>query len=252
VDEWLNWATAPGCGPIGTVTAEGERGDGYDAAQPRVLPVITDFIAAQRSALFAVSKATTAGSIEPSPRSWDRLSQTLRHAKVMDPKNPAFFSLAAGFVGADLATAFQSHANKLADRLTAEDVYLRGRQPEVLARIQTATPEKKTLLVEQIVQWAESLPGCAPDTDPDKVALTPDQAENIAAFYAELDPEARIGFHTKMMRLAQKSQDSEQQLAKIVSFHRATVRLFLEVFGVEPGEKGSKMEPKIPAFLQNN
>ena len=217
---------------------------------PTFPDLLKEFLTQQPNAL--TPTRVESGKIAPSPRSWYRLGKSMTIAGVSEkPEDPLFYQLAAGFVGSDLAQSLVSYGKSHDTKLTAQDILNDGHTAPVKKKVAASTPEKRSLLVDELVTAIEAMASKDDAVPGSEEEFSDSMADNVASFYKVLDPEARVRFTCSMLGIAEKP-NGVRQLPKIIAFHSRTVTELLEVFGVKPGQEGVGMEPNIPAFLKKD
>jgi midasin (ATPase involved in ribosome maturation) len=168
VEDWLNWA----------------KGALVD-------DVIIDFIRQQPKHLRHNGQCEP-GKVYPSQRSWDRLDQSLKHAKLApsqiagtDQKGLYFISV--GFVGFEAASALADFVKNYESQISAEDVVDGWKKNK--DKILKLSADKQNAVLEKVLDY------CG------KVTLTDKQSDNIAAMLKELSGEMMVSFVNKLMAL---------------------------------------------------
>ena len=64
--------------------------------------------------------------VYPSRRSWERLDECLRSAKLLDESSPTLYSLTSAFVGFEAAVAFNDFIQNYDRQVTTEDILVKG------------------------------------------------------------------------------------------------------------------------------
>lgn len=225
VNEWLAWG----------------REKNEATGLTNISDLVADFVSTQPSALMPTK--IEMGKVAPSPRSWDRVSQVQRAMKIESkPEDPNFYAVAAGFLGPDVATAFQSFATQNDNRVSVEDVLDRGLDAKVLKRIDKLSTEARLNLAMSLYEWIR---------DHDVEEFTEERGKNTSGLYKRLDPESRVLFHQRVMSVTEV-ENGVKNIPKVVMMHKNNVRLFLEVFGMKPGKEGIGMTPTIPDFVKKS
>jgi MoxR-like ATPase len=117
VSEWLEWCDI-----------RDEEGN------PNVISEISDFISATRSDgggfLENVTNVFEPNRVEPSRRSWKRLSDCLRESPEIKKNSSMLTLLSAGFVGLEAAIAFQRYLETYISSISPSDIIEDGRHEE--------------------------------------------------------------------------------------------------------------------------
>lgn len=211
--DWLAWATSEG----------------------KICDTVVDFIRANEKFLHPV-KNHDPGSVQPSPRSWERLSRALVSAKVQDkPVESVFYQLSLGFIGIEPTIAFCDFAKNTASHVTGEDIIDKFGTKEIKARVDKLSTDRLNGVIEKAIEYVATF------TKP----LTKNQQKNLKDFMESLVPELRIKLFSGVMQ----AHTSRTDVMK--SIHAATVeQIVTGVFGVTVGQAGVGQTPKIPGFLQ--
>jgi len=197
VEDWLTWARD-------TDTTTGGN----------IAPVVVDFIV-QGEKWLDPAKNAEPGSIQPSRRSWERLSKSLISAKVDDnPTSALFYGLCLGFVGTETSIAFVEFAKNVDTRLTGEEIV--NSYKKVLPKIKRLNQEAMNGAIEKMATYVTN------ELD----ELTPEQGANVKAFMENLSNELRLSCWQKLIVKGVEKVD----LAK--SIHKYCSEAVLNIFGV--------------------
>ena len=213
VEDWITWAR-----------------DGH------VHDTITDFIAGNDKWLDSPKDAEP-GKVSPSRRSWERLSQALVTAGVVeDPKHDLFYPMCLGYIGTEATIAYHSFVKTIDNQVSAEE--LLTNYGKVKKKIAKLGQEKQNIVIEKVADYITK----QLKTIDDK------QGTNLREFMKDLPGELRVSAWSK---LTQGSGTENLELAK--SVHKWCVESVLEAFGVsadaavkamtateEKGKKGKK------------
>ena len=207
--DWLDWARGPG----------------------NIHPTISDFIG-QSEKWLDPPKSSETGSVNPSRRSWERLSKCLVAAGVADnPEDGTFFSLSVGYIGVDAAIAFWDYAKSVDLRVEGKDVvetYGKFRD-----KVKKLSQDRLNGLVEKVADYVTK----------NLTKLTDKQGGNLKTFMEDLPGELRVSCWSKLTAHGLDKLD----LAK--SVHKHCAAAILEVFGVPMGEAGVNVVPNVPGFF---
>jgi hypothetical protein len=218
VEEWLEWAQAK---------VEDFGGE--------VIEFIVDFIRTNNGFLDP-PKNCEPNSVQPSRRSWDRLSKALKADGIDEkPENELFYAISTGFVGTEASIAFVAHAKTLDYHFTGEELVndyasvakkLRGKR-------------RHELILSAIDKIGEYMNAQAD--------VTEQQCKNVAAFLRDLhadEGELKMSMWKKLMS---NGLDNIERTKKI---HKEIMPIILvDVFQVTPGETGTGKLPNIPAYV---
>jgi len=209
--DWLTWA----------------RGDGS------IHPTISDFIA-QNDKWLDPPKGAELGSINPSRRSWERLSKSLVGAGIADePENARWYPMTIGFVGTEAAIALVDFAKSVDNRIEGKDVI--ENYSKVRAKVKRVTQDRLNDVIEKAATYVTK----------NLETLTEKQGKNLETFMADLPGELRISAWSKL------TQHGLDKLALAKAVHKWCVKSVLDVFGVLPGKAGVGMVPQIPSMFQD-
>ncbi len=210
VKDWLDWA----------------KGDG------KIHPLVLDFIG-QNDKWLDPPKQVETGSVSPSRRSWERLSNALVGAKIADePAHPLFYPLSMGYVGVEATIAFVDFAK-------SQDTHVSGKEvidgyAKVQGKVKRMTQDQLNGTIEKVGDYVTA----------NLTKLTAKQGENLKGFMNDLPGELRISCWSKLTAHGLDKLD----LAK--SVHKYCVEAVLDVFGVPAGEAGVGVTPNIPGALK--
>jgi hypothetical protein len=166
VEDWLDWAKASS-----------------------VDEVIIDFIRQQPRHLRHKGQMEP-GKVYPSQRSWARLDQSLKHAKIIPSEmagsdNKGIYFISVGFVGFEAASAFCDFVKNYDAQVTAEDVLDGWKKNK--DRILKLSADKQNALLEKLLDHSE------------KGSWTAAQADNLADMLKAINGEMLVSFVNKLM-----------------------------------------------------
>jgi len=121
--------------------------------------------------------------VYPSRRSWERLSECLTAASLLEEASPALFNLSAAFVGFEAAVAFNDFVQNYDRQVSIKDILVDGE----LDKVKDFTINEHTALVEKMeanVTFKEALPD--------------EQVQNLAAYFLQLPSEVAMKLWTVM------------------------------------------------------
>ena len=185
------------------------------ARNGHVADVVTDFIAANDKWL-DTPKDSDPGKVTPSRRSWERLSNALTLAGVVEqPDNPLFYPICRGYVGNEATIAFHSFAKTIDSQVTGEEILNSyGKVKKKVAKLGT---EKHNILIEKVTDYVTK----------QLKSLDDKQGKNLQEFMRDLPGELRVACWSK---LTQGSGTDNLELAKAI--HKWCVEDILGAFGV--------------------
>ena len=121
--------------------------------------------------------------VYPSRRSWERLSECLTAASLLEEASPALFNLSAAFVGFEAAVAFNDFVQNYDRQVSIKDILVDGE----LDKVKDFTINEHTALVEKMEANATF-----------KEALPDEQVQNLAAYFLQLPSEVAMKLWTVM------------------------------------------------------
>ncbi|TFH30981.1 MAG: hypothetical protein E4H00_04235, partial [Myxococcales bacterium] len=132
VKDWLDWARA-----------ECVMTDSKKFGKINVDPVISDFIAHDEKWLDTPKNADPQ-KCHPSRRSWERVSDALIHAGVIeDPDDQLFRLLTMGFVGTEASIAFRDYAKNFDARISGVEILNKFTTKKVQEKMTRQSQEAK-------------------------------------------------------------------------------------------------------------
>lgn len=219
IEDWLSWAKTPNA----------DKAAGFN-----VHPVVSDFIHGNNKWLDPPKNSTDALVVHPSRRSWERVSDTLCEAELIeDASNELFYNLCLGYVGTEASIAFSGFAKNYNHRLTAEDILERYHTKAVKAKVAKQGTERLNVCIDKVTEYiTEKL-----------TELTERQGKNLNAFMGDLTDELRIACWSKL------TVDGADKMDLAASVHKYCARQILDVFNVPFGEAGIGVVPTIPGLF---
>lgn len=218
VQDWLSW---------------GRERNEEKSYGTNVLSCIVDFIASENKFLDP-PKNSEPGSVQVSRRSWERLSDALAEAEIVDePGNELFYLVSMGFVGVQAAIALVAFAKTIDNRFSGKDII--NNYPKFQAKIlNKAQAEIFNNAIEKVADEIAKMS-----------AITETQGKNLKTFMKDLPAELRVSMWTKLT----SSGIDKLELAKTLHFYLAED--VLGVFGVPMGEAGIGVIPNIPGLFKS-
>ena len=154
--------------------------------------------------------------MNPSRRSWERLSNALVSAGIADtPNDPLFYPMCLGYVGPEATIAYHSFAKTIDNQVSGEEV-LRD-YGKVKKKVAKLGQEKQNILIEKVTDYITK----------NLKTLDDKQGQNLRAFMEDLPGELRVSAWSK---LTTGSGTENLELAKTI--HKWCVASVMEVFGV--------------------
>ncbi len=219
VGDWLDWA---------------RQENTVKAAKFNIHWIVSDFIAGNRKWLDTPKNSTDALKVHPSRRSWERLSDALSDAEIIEnPKDDLFYPMCLGFVGTEATIAFDSFAKSYDNQITAEDILERYHTKKVKAKIERQGTERMNICIDKISDHVTKK----------LKKLTKRQGTNLAAFMKDLGGELRIVCWSKL------TTDGVDNMELATAIHKYCAEMVLDVFGVPMGEAGVGIVPNIPGMF---
>ena len=176
---------------------------------------VVEFIASNEKWL-DTPKDTDPGKVTPSRRSWERLSNALESAGVIDtPDNVMFYPMCLGYIGTEATIAFHSFAKTMDNQVSGEDVM--ERYQTIKGKIAKLGQEKQNIVIEKVSDYVTKK----------LKTLNDAQGANLRDFMTDLPGELRVSAWSKLTAGGVENLD----LAK--SVHKWCVTSILDVFGVK-------------------
>ncbi len=151
-------------------------------ANGRVDKMSWDFINSNRAHL-EHKEDFEPNKVYPSRRSWERLSECLTAASLLEEASPALFNLSAAFVGFEAAVAFNDFVQNYDRQVSIKDILVDGE----LDKVKDFAINEHTALVEKMEANATF-----------KEALPDEQVQNLAAYFLQLPSEVAMKLWTVM------------------------------------------------------
>ena len=198
VEDWINWA-----------------GDND------IDPLTIDFVRQHPEHLRVDPSTVEPGTVIPTPASWHRLDESLRHmglpATDQAGTRPAgLYALATGFVGTEAAIAYSEFIARYERVISAEDV-LEGRVDAERAKELSAAEGLSVL--DKVVVWSKDN------------TISKKQAKNVAAFLEQRGGEQLVHFWNALSKT--------QELANIKAMHTLIGPKVIEVIRAARDLSGS-------------
>ncbi len=210
-EEWVKWARAEGL---------------HD--------MIVDFIQLNPAWLQPPPKYDL-GVVQPSPRSWERVDETISSLLVEGDKSGSYpldriRRLTAGLVGTDAAMSLLEHI-KAEFRFSGDDIL--NNYAAIRDKIKRHRIDVMVSACEKLVAYADTL---------EKVDAN--QAENLKLFIWDLEKDHRVTLWQKLARAG------NARLGFIRSIHNSVAHAICDAFGVPVGPKGIGVLPNVHGAVQ--
>ncbi len=167
--------------------------------------------------------------VSPSRRSWERLSNTLCKANVIEePDNPVFYSLCLGYIGTEATIAFHGYVKTIDAQVTGQEII--NDFKSVKKKLDRLGQEKLNIAIEKVATYVTSNLTTLDDT----------QGKNLQDFMNHLPAELRVSAWSKL------TAGGIEKLELAKSVHKWCVEGILAVFGVEAGVAGVGTNPTAP------
>lgn len=223
VADWIRWAQD-------RCIIRGHRKFG----RQNVHEVVTEFIRTNERFLDTPKDADPQG-VHTSRRSWERVSDNLVSAGVIDtPDDSLFHLLTMGFVGVEASIALREFAKNFDNKLSGEDILQRYHTKKVQEKMKRQGTEALNSAIDKVVDYVHG----------HLTVLDDRQGNNLQAFMKDLSGELRIACWGKLTR------DGIEKLDLATSIHKWCAATMLEVFGVPMGEAGIGVVPDIPGIFK--
>jgi len=196
--------------------------------------IVTDFIAGNEKWLDSPTDGEP-GKVQPSRRSWERLSIALTSSGVIeDANNPIFYPMCLGFVGTEATISFHSFVKMIDSQVSGEEIL--NDYPKSKKKVAKLGQEKQNVLIEKVTDYIVK----------NSNNLTDNQGINLAAFMRDLPGELRVAAWSKL------TQGTGQDNLTIAKFaHKYCVDSVLEVFGVSADTAIKALQSSGGAFPSN-
>lgn len=181
------------------------------------------------------SKGAEAGTVQPSPRSWEAVNRELVHAGVIEsPNDPLFYHLCIGFVGVEAAISFKEFCSNIDSRLSGDEIVNDFDNEKVKRKVGRLTQDRQNDMIDRVTDY------CLKNLE----EVTEKQGRNIKEFMLTLPDELKISLWSKL------ASKGSEKLKFVKSVHKHVVRDVLQVFGMKPGQEGVGMTPNIPGIFK--
>jgi len=171
-------------------------------------------------------KSGDPGAVSPSRRSWERLSNALCLAGVIEtPDDPMFYPLCLGYVGTEATIAFHGYVKTIDAQVTGKEII--EEYGKVKKKIEKLGQEKLNIAIEKVADYVTK----------NLTTLNDVQGANLKAFMDNLPAELRVSAWSKL------TAGGVEKLELAKSVHKWCVEGILGVFGVEKGIAGVGQAP---------
>jgi len=184
LDEWVSWATI----------------------DERVHKVVTGFIAKHNDMLDPPSsKDTKAGDINPSRRSWVRVSNIIiGNPKLLEGNRKILKNMLLGIVGTKATAAFDKYVQEVGSGITPELIITRW-DKKVEAKVKTMTMSESIHLNGQICNWLKD--HVADLKKKSNEEQTKKWLDNLKNYVDIVHVEAKAAFFTEVSKQQQAKED---------------------------------------------
>lgn len=156
-------------------------------------------------------------SVNPSRRSWERLSQALVGAGIAEtPEDVLFYPICTGYIGTMATIAFTSFVKTIDNQVSGEEVL--NSYEKVAAKVKRLGQEKQNIVIEKLTDYI---------TKSKNKTFTDKQGQNLGAFMKDLPGELRVAAWGKMTQAA-----GSENIESAKWIHKHCIESVLEVYGV--------------------
>jgi len=202
-------------------------------AKPKVCETIYDFILNNKKHL-EHNGSHEAGRVYPSRRSWDRLSQVLRTAKVEDsPEEQLFYALSLGMVGPETAIAFKDHAASMDRNITGEDVI--NTWGKVHHKVRKMGHERLNAIIERVADHSVE------NNWSDK------QGANASKFMSTIPDELKIVLWSAIADHKDAEGKPDKNLESIKAFHKHCKQMIVDAVNAKVSKDEEKKDEEEKA-----
>lgn len=207
LEDWLAWAETP--------RTEGGGG---------LLSQVINFIKANPNFLHTPNDAQP-GRKYQSPRSWELLDKSLRHAKLDQcfDKEPLLYALALSRVGVEASIQFQDYIATMERQITAEDV-LDKWSKKMSTSLKKLGAERYNIIIEKLSEHSKTN------------NWTKEQTDNVARFMETLPGEHMIQVWNGVAQSG--------NLENVKGVHQRTVKLLMEHLAHDQNVKAATSKSK--------
>jgi len=200
----------------------------YAKQDDRVDSMIVEFIQNNHKFLDPVKNAEP-GAVQPTRASWERLSDSLRHAGISnDPTDGLYYPMCMGFVGVEASIALVEFAKNYSNNVTGEEIL--NSYPKVKAKIKRMGQERWNVACEKLIEVCSKLE-----------ELSTAQAKNVGEFMSDLPAELKVNLWSQLLKSGTNRIAFARSLHK--NFSNVTNQM-LEAFGVTPPAAQGATAPK--------
>lgn len=179
----------------------------------KIVSCIVDFITANEKWLDSPANCEP-GTVTPSRRSWERLSNALHGASIHEnPNDPLFYPMCLGFIGTLATIDFHSFVKTIEFQPSGEEIL--DNYASVQKKIKKMGQEKQNVLIERVTDYITKKLKTLSDV----------QGANLHNFMVDLPGELRISAWSKM---TQASGVDNIDLSRAI--HKSCVDTILQVF----------------------
>lgn len=212
------------------------------ARSTKVDNTIIEFVAGNKVWLDPQEKSDLS-SVQPSRRSWERLSNALKRANVTEePTNPLYYSLSMGFVGVEAAIALQTFARDVYARVQPEEImntYSKKKKGErsPQEKIQNMQIDRVAALIDSLASYINE--NWALEDGKFKNDWKKVHTENLRAFVGDLSDELKYSVWSKVAEFGVENVDLLRHI------HTAIGDIIIAIF-----KPANTNEAAVPEFVQ--
>lgn len=167
------------------------------------------------------------GAVSPSRRSWERLSNALCSAGVIEtPEHVMFYPLCLGYVGTEATIAFHDYVKTIEAQVTGEEIL--NDYPNVKKKISRLGQEKLNISIEKLADYIIKNVDVVNET----------QGQNLKEFMESLPAELRVAAWSKFTACG------VEKLELTKSIHKWCVNSILDALSVPKQEVEKAATPK--------
>lgn len=180
------------------------------------------------------AKNADPGKVQPSRRSWERLSNALVGAGLADdPANDLVYTMSLGYVGIEASSAYVEFAKTIDNRFTGEEIV--NKYSKVRKKVTSRNSvDVYNSAIEKVAEYVTK----------NVTALTDKQGKNLADFASDIPAEQRLVLWQKLVEPGIDRKELVQ------SVHKHLIDHVLKIFDLDRNSAGLGVVPKIPSFME--